>query len=547
MVKFLKTLVGLSLVLTLTSCSSNNETSKDGLIEGILKSFSGNLLTIETLKGEELIFDVSQATIETTHGLLSGDDVLLKYEGKISDKDTSNAVVKQVIDKTTSDPELQASTISGKLVDSSMNTITIETNEGKYTFSTALVEMDVRNGLVNGNIIYVTYIGKINGTDTSDIKIMKIVDDEENAKVTPVETEKPKPTLTPVEDIKVTAKTEWYYATLDSDIYAGNSKEYKKVGFVWQHQGIDVTGVTDNNWTRVMIDGVTGYVPSDLLTATPPATPTPKPTPTPTAKPQPTPVPTHELTIIYEDSNGTQIYQNYDEKLNEGTSYNISSPIKNDYVPNMANVSGVMGTGDVVVTVVYTEVKKDEPTPTPVPTPEPTPVPTPIPTPEPTPTPAPVVYKTITGYVVNADGGSLTIDVENQNYAFDVSSATKQYANGILIGNKVDVEYSGELTGTDTSSVSVTKVTDNSENDNEPHIQGAVIGLTQNTFTISTKDGVELTFYYGENTDIRTASGKIEQGTRVLVCPDNASGASGNIFGAKVVADDPGLLGKVNY
>lgn len=546
MKKVLKCILAIMCILALSGCQSNGNKTSNNSIEGVLKAFSGNLLTIDTIQGEELIFDVSQATIETTHGLLSGDDVLLQFEGTLKDSDTSKAIVKRVIDKTQDDPKIDEVIVSGEVIDSSMNTITIKIDGKEITFNTAMAEMDIRDGIKVGNIIYITYLGQIQDTDASGVQVIKVVDNEENAKVKEPE-ETVKPTLIPVEDIKVHEKTDWLYGTLDTNIYAGNSKDYKKIGFLWQHQGIDVTGTTDNGWTRVLIDGKTGYVPSDLLTATAPATPTPKPTEAPKSTPTPTPVPKHTLNIEYVDTDENPLFKNYVDTIKEGQSYDISSPVKNEYIVSIKEVKGVMGQSDVEVKVVYTH--KDVPTPEPTvePTPEPTVEPTPVPTPESTPTPAPVVYKTITGYAVSTDATSITIDVDGVDLQFNTENAATSYKNGLLVGNKVDIEYAGEISGEDTSNTIVSSITDNAENDNTPHLKGAVVGTTQNTFTICTPDGAELTFYYGDYTTIETDTGTIDQGARVKVCPDGSKGATGNIFYAKAVKTDTDMNGKVMY
>lgn len=548
MKKVLKCFLAIMCVIALSGCQSGGNKTSSNSIEGILKSFSGNLLTINTIQGDELIFDVSQATVETTHGLLSGDDILLQYEGSIKDKDTSKAVVKRVIDKTKDDPNVQETVISGEVVDSSMNTITIKVNGKEIAFNTAMAEMDIRDGIKLGNMIYITYIGQIQDTDATGVQVLKIVDNEENAKAEePKASATPKPTLVPVENIKVTEKTDWLYGVLDTNIYAGNSKEYKKVGFLWQHQGIDVTGVTDNGWTRVFLDGTTGFVPSDMLTSTVPATPTPKPTEAPKVTPTPTPVPKHTLNIEYVDTDEKPLFKNYVDSIKEGQTYDITSPTTNDYVVSINEVKGVMGQSDVEVTVVYTH--KDAPTPeptveaTPVPTAEPTVEPTPVTTP----TPEPVVYKTITGYVVSTDASSITIDVDGVDLQFNTENASTNYSNGLLVGNKVDIEYAGDISGEDTTNTMVSSITDNAENDNNPHLKGAVIGTTQNTFTICTPDGAELTFYYGDYTTIETESGTIDQGARIKVCPDGSKGATGNIFYSKAVKTDTDMNGKVMY
>ena len=67
-----------------------------------------------------------------------------------------------------------------------------------------------------------------------------------------------KPVLT-----KVTNGT--MYATCGVNVRSGYSSDNTIIGSLSKGQGIDITGITDNNWIRVKYNGHTGYVYADYL------------------------------------------------------------------------------------------------------------------------------------------------------------------------------------------------------------------------------------------------------------------------------------------
>ncbi len=65
-------------------------------------------------------------------------------------------------------------------------------------------------------------------------------------------------------------------------------------------------------------------------------------------------VETHMLVINYVDENGTRLAPSYIENYAEGAEYSVTSPVVEGYTAAQAVVSGVMGTEDVTIDVVYT-------------------------------------------------------------------------------------------------------------------------------------------------------------------------------------------------
>lgn len=87
-----------------------------------------------------------------------------------SDSDTSNS--------DTSMNEEDSQVISGIVEDATMNTITIQTSDGQsLSFATEGAETSYKDGLVIGIPVKITYTGEIKETDTSDTKVIRIVEE----------------------------------------------------------------------------------------------------------------------------------------------------------------------------------------------------------------------------------------------------------------------------------------------------------------------------------------------------------------------------------
>lgn len=86
-----------------------------------------------------------------------------------SDSDTSND---------TSMNEEDSQVISGIVEDATMNTITIQTSDGQsLSFATEGAETSYKDGLIIGIPVKITYTGEIKETDTSDTKVIRIVEE----------------------------------------------------------------------------------------------------------------------------------------------------------------------------------------------------------------------------------------------------------------------------------------------------------------------------------------------------------------------------------
>ncbi|MEG0752139.1 MAG: SH3 domain-containing protein [Oscillospiraceae bacterium] len=492
------------LVLSLfTACENDDGKQKD--VEGILQSFSGSLIELKSTNGENLVFDVSSATLNATHGMVAGDDVRLTYTGKIKGGDTSGVTVLTVNDRTEKDPDLEEKLAQGSLVHSSMNTIVIRTAQGEeLSFPTAMAEMKIKDGLITGNFVQVYYLGEIKNGDTRHVKVLRIVDDIDNPKAEPEKNPEAQHETKPAPGPQHTTDGGVLFHPVDQDVWAtasvsvrsGPGQNYRRITGLIPKDHVRRTGYSDTGWSRIFLDGYTAYCISDWLTG---------------IQPEP-----------------------------------------------------------------------DKPDPKPAP-----------------PTPLPTTHK-MEGVVTDATMNSTTIAFGNNEYTFATGNASHYYKHGMVLGNTVEIVYTGELRGTDTSGVSVISVTDNNENPDPtppvpapapetetepgpvvapepatepapepepappvvvapepvlppapvlppvhmlpggigpvhpvPTLIGTVTGSTANTVTISTDDGATLTFSIDQNT--QNNCGSFDVGARISVRPRTSAAGGGNVIPANSI------------
>lgn len=272
---------------------------QEASIEGTLVSFSGKDLVMES-NAQSYTFDVSEATVSAAN-MVAGDEIVVHYEGDLDADGTKGVNVTLVEDKGAAPTQQQEQQVVGSLVDMSMNTITVKQNDGtEITFNSSNCEHDFVNGMREGNWVVVTYLGTINGTDGSSVKVVKITDNDPNT----VEQAK--------QQMNIKAVDETTYATAGVHIRASYSTDSEVLGNLAQGQSIQRTGVCDNGWSRVNYNGTDAYIYGDYLTTQAPAAsaapaktsgepaatpqteggePAPVVTPVPAPEPDPTPAP----------------------------------------------------------------------------------------------------------------------------------------------------------------------------------------------------------------------------------------------------------------
>ena len=174
-------------------------------IRGTLQYFTGNQLTL--LSGSDnYVFDISQATLECSDGMLCGDAVSVIYEGQLDSTDTGAVRVLKVVDDYHDTSEVKEGTTRGQVQNLTANSITIKSKGGKtVTFPITGTEQYYQGGIKAGNWVYLHYKGDFgpasaddpNVLDGSQMKIYSVSD------IDPLNVPAPTPTPAPQEGVEI--------------------------------------------------------------------------------------------------------------------------------------------------------------------------------------------------------------------------------------------------------------------------------------------------------------------------------------------------------
>lgn len=424
----------------LTSCGKEEPKKEiivesEGQMEGTLVSFEGGTLVVGEA-GEDYTFDVSNASIDTRN-MRAGDELIIYYDGKLEDKDASKVKVTSVKDLGENDHQTEKQAV-GTLVNLTENTITIRQNDGtELMFNANNCQHEFKNGIREGNWIVVTYIGEVKGTDTKNVTVIKITDNDSNT----VKKEQKK--------MKIKAVNEKVYATAGVHVRESYTTDSKVVGSLAKGKSIMRTGVCENGWSRVEYKSKDAYVYGEYLTAKKPEKNAPaakvngEPAVTAQIGDEPQPISLGAAVTMAEDLMESDEQMQIKEELQEE-----SQPKKSEQSDEQMQPE---------------EPKEPE-------------------------------TQTCSGTVLDVSMNTLTVEVKKQEYTLNIADAEHEYANGIQTGNTVTVTYIGSLD--DPDSLIVLKVQDSDPNEAAKNAQyvGEVTDATKNTLTIQTEDGAVMTF-----------------------------------------------------
>lgn len=242
---------------SLTGCKKEEAKTEvivesEGQMSGVLVSFEGKTLVTEEA-GKEYNFDVSSAEIKTRN-MRAGDELVVYFEGKLKGNDTSKIKVTSVEDLGGNDHQTEKQAV-GTLVNLTENTITIRQNDGtELLFNSNNCQHEFKNGIREGNWIVVTYIGEIKGTDTKNITVIKITDNDPNT----VKKEQ--------KEMKIKAVNETVYATAGVHIRESYTTDSKVLGSLAKGASVQRTGVCENGWSRVQYESKDAYIYGEYLT-----------------------------------------------------------------------------------------------------------------------------------------------------------------------------------------------------------------------------------------------------------------------------------------
>ena len=132
---------------------------------GKVQDFDGQNLVLSS-DGSSYFFDASKASVETSHGLIAGDEVTVIYEGKLSGPNAVNVKALKVVDDLHKESSLEEQVIEGTLTRITQNSLSFTDTGGRnIVCSCPGASQYYRNGLREGIHIYVRYLGNIPDVD----------------------------------------------------------------------------------------------------------------------------------------------------------------------------------------------------------------------------------------------------------------------------------------------------------------------------------------------------------------------------------------------
>ena len=170
--------------------ASDNETPKQRVymdkVTGTLQGFDGSNVTISASNGA-YTFDVSEATVECSRGMISGDEISVIYEGQLNGSDTSGVQALKIVDELHAEDAMKEQTIQGFLTGLTENTVTFRDAEDRIYRCTGMgARIYFAGGMAAEMPVTVHYLGMLpeaeagSGTAVSAplVKIISVSDTE---------------------------------------------------------------------------------------------------------------------------------------------------------------------------------------------------------------------------------------------------------------------------------------------------------------------------------------------------------------------------------
>lgn len=459
----------------------------EGQMEGTLVSFEGSTMVVEEAD-EDYTFDMSNASINTKN-MRAGDELIVYYDGKMEGNDTSKVKVTSVRDLGENEHQTEKQAV-GTLVSLTENTVTIRQNDGvELLFNANNCQHEFKNGIREGNWVVITYIGEVKGTDTKNVTVIKITDNDPNV----VKKEQKK--------MKIKAVDEKVYTTAGVHIRESYTTDSKVVGSLAKGESVKRTGICENGWSRVEYKSKDAYIYGEYLTTKKPKKDAPAAKlngePAATVQIGDAPQPVIARPDASQQGTLTGQAQPEEERQAEGQAQpEEKQPAEEQSQPEESG-------------------QPEEPEQTEEPQPE------------------KQEKETFSGTVLDVSMNTLTVKEKNHEYTLNIADAEHEYANGVQTGNTVTVTYMGSLD--DPDHLIVLKVQDSDPNEAAKNAEyaGVVTDATMNTLTIETEDGAVMTFTMDGAKN--SLDGELS-GQKVKITADmTASDTDENIFRAKKI------------
>ncbi len=225
-------------------------------LTGTIKSFTGGYLYLQPDDNmDTLEFNLSEAELDCENGILSGDHVSVFYEGEVKGWDTSKVQVRRITDKVDKE-EMELESLVGTVVDVTTNTLSIRKEDrDTISFITTGANFQCSNGLEFGNWVNITYLGKIQGNNAKNVKVISVTDTDEAI------TEK-------LSEITLNPLKRTVYAATDVRVHEDYCADSPVMATIPEGTALDLTAGTGFGWVQIQFRGVDGYVYEEYLTET---------------------------------------------------------------------------------------------------------------------------------------------------------------------------------------------------------------------------------------------------------------------------------------
>lgn len=173
-----------------------------------------------------------------------------------------------------------SASLNGTLVRYTGSLLSIETEEGKtLTFDNcSRAELDLKNGIVPGNEVLLVYVGALKDSDTSKVRIRKIVVEDDNTGLISTD-EKGAVTGSaasgavysdagydePESGVSVEKTHGTGYITGGVNVRSDAKSGSEILGHLGSGDTVTVTGICENGWYRIVFEEGTAYIWKDYI------------------------------------------------------------------------------------------------------------------------------------------------------------------------------------------------------------------------------------------------------------------------------------------
>lgn len=168
-----------------------------------------------------------------------------------------------------------SASLNGTLVRYTGSLLSIETEEGKtLTFDNcSRAELDLKNGIVPGNEVLLVYVGALKDSDTSKVRIRKIVVEDDNTGLISTDEEGAVTGSAasgavysdagydePESGVSVEKTHGTGYITGGVNVRSDAKSGSEILGHLGSGDTVTVTGICENGWYRIVFEEGTAYI-----------------------------------------------------------------------------------------------------------------------------------------------------------------------------------------------------------------------------------------------------------------------------------------------